>query len=245
MSTAPLLSAPAPARRAQAVIWAGAAIALTAVNLRTAVTGITPLLETIGADLGFGVAVAGLLGTVPAASFAVFGFLAPVVTRRFGLERTATVALALTAVSLLLRATAPTTPLVVLSTVLALAGHYGYAGVDEFERHFLDDPVVAFRGKVEMAYDEEVDRAYPERWIGKVTVFATDGRVLHGRVDEPKGDPGNTLSRDEIATKLKQLVKFSGALDEAHAERLLDDAWRVVSAPRVGPLLGAVTAVAA
>jgi len=101
---------------------AGLAIVLTAVNLRTAVTGFTPLLEIIGSDLGFGVALAGLLGTIPAASFAVFGFLAPVVTRRFGLERTATVALGLTALSLLLRAFSPTPLVLALSTVSALAG---------------------------------------------------------------------------------------------------------------------------
>lgn len=109
-------------RRGHLVLWAGLAIAVTAVNLRTAVTGITPLLEIIGDDLGFGVTVAGLLGTVPAASFAVFGFLAPMVTRRFGLERTATVALGLTALSLLLRAFSETPLVLVLSTVLALAG---------------------------------------------------------------------------------------------------------------------------
>jgi len=103
-------------------VIAGLAVALTALNLRTAVTGITPLLETIGSDLGFGVAVAGLLGTVPAATFGVFGFLAPTVTKRFGLERTATVALALTALALVVRALSPTTAVLVLSTVLALAG---------------------------------------------------------------------------------------------------------------------------
>jgi CP family cyanate transporter-like MFS transporter len=107
---------------ARLVWWAGLAIALTAVNLRTAVTGFTPLLETIGSDLDYGLGLSGLLGTVPAAAFAVFGFLAPVVTRRFGLERTATVALALTALSLVLRAFSPTAVVLVLSTVLALAG---------------------------------------------------------------------------------------------------------------------------
>lgn len=111
-----------PARRGHLTLWAGLAIALTAINLRTAVTGFTPLLEIIGSDLGFGVAVAGVLGTVPAASFGLFGFLAPVVTRTFGLERTATVALGLTALSLLLRAFSPTPVALVLSTVLALAG---------------------------------------------------------------------------------------------------------------------------
>ena len=104
------------------VLWAGFAIAMTAINLRTAVTGFTPLLETIGDDLGYGVGLAGLLGTVPAATFAVFGFLAPVVTRKFGLERTAAVALGLTAASLVLRAFAPSPLVLVLSTVLALAG---------------------------------------------------------------------------------------------------------------------------
>lgn len=111
-----------PIGRRRLTVLAGLAIALTAINLRTAVTGFTPLLEIIGSDLGFGVALAGLLGTVPAATFGVFGFLAPVVTRQFGLERTATAALGLTALALVLRASSPTPTVLVLSTVLALAG---------------------------------------------------------------------------------------------------------------------------
>lgn len=111
-----------PANRLRIIAWAGFAIALTALNLRTAVTGFTPLLEMMSNQLGFGVATAGLLGTIPAVSFAVFGLLAPAVTRRFGLERTATVALALTAASLVVRAFSPTPPVLVPSTVLALAG---------------------------------------------------------------------------------------------------------------------------
>lgn len=117
-----LLPSSVPVDRRRLLVWAGLAVALTAVNLRTAVTGFTPLLETIGDDLGFGLAVAGLLGTVPAATFAVFGFLAPVVTRRFGLERTATVALLLSALAIVLRAFSPTPAVLVASTVLALAG---------------------------------------------------------------------------------------------------------------------------
>lgn len=114
--------APAHVTRTRLALWAGLAVVLTALNLRTAVTGVTPLLGTIGSDLGFGVALAGLLGTVPAVSFGIFGFLAPVVTRRFGLERTATVALGVTALSLAIRASSPSPALLVLSTVLALAG---------------------------------------------------------------------------------------------------------------------------
>ena len=109
-------------RRARLATWAAIAVALTALDLRTAVTGLPPLLEAVGADLGFGLALAGLLGTVPAAAFAVFGFLAPVVTRRYGLERTAAAALGLAAAALIVRALAPTPLALVASTVLALAG---------------------------------------------------------------------------------------------------------------------------
>lgn len=117
-----LLPSSVPVNHRRLLPWAGLAVALTALNLRTAVTGFTPLLEIIGDDLGFGLAVAGLLGTVPAATFGVFGFFAPVVTRRFGLERTATAALGLSALAIVLRAFSPTPAVLVASTVLALAG---------------------------------------------------------------------------------------------------------------------------
>lgn len=116
------LSPHAVHRRERLATFAAIAVALTALDLRTAVTGLPPLLEIVGADLGFGLALAGLLGTVPAAAFAVFGFLAPVVTRRYGLERTAAAALGLSAAALTLRALAPTPLALVASTVLALAG---------------------------------------------------------------------------------------------------------------------------
>ena len=117
-----LLPSSVPVDRRRLLPWAALAVALTALNLRTAVTGFTPLLEIIGNDLGFGLALAGLLGTVPAAAFGVFGFFAPVVTRRYGLERTATAALGLSALAIVLRAFSPTPAVLVASTVLALAG---------------------------------------------------------------------------------------------------------------------------
>lgn len=123
-----------------------------------------------------------------------------------------------------------------MGTVLALVAHHGYAGVTEFEENYAAEPVVAFRGKVEMVFDDEVDRAYPARWIGKVTVHTRDGRELAGRVDEPKGDPGNTLSREEIAMKFRRLAEFSGAASDEEASRLLEAAWGIASETRIGSL---------
>ena len=126
-----------------------------------------------------------------------------------------------------------------MGTTLALAARFGHAGLTEFEQHFLDESTKALRDRVEMALDAEVDAAYPQRWIGKVTVTTADGRVLLGRVDEPKGDPGNTLSRDEITAKALRLAAFSGGATASEMQTAVNALWGVAGWPRVGRLLEA------
>lgn len=98
------------------------AIAATAINLRTAVTGFSPLLERIGEELDFGPAVYGIFGTIVTASFAVFGLLAPVIARHLSLEVTIGCATLLTTTGVLLRAGAEGTAGLIASTVVAFAG---------------------------------------------------------------------------------------------------------------------------
>ncbi len=112
-----------------------------------------------------------------------------------------------------------------MGTVLALAARFGYAGLTEFDGHFSEEATRAFCARVEMELDAEVDGAYPQRWIGKVTVHTRDGRVLKGRVDEPKGDPGNTLSRDEISAKAIRLALYSQGATEAEMQAALKILW--------------------
>jgi 2-methylcitrate dehydratase PrpD len=124
-----------------------------------------------------------------------------------------------------------------MGTVLGLIGCFGRAGLGEFADHFRDAPVLALRDKVQMELDKEVDSAYPARWIGKLTVQTNDGRRLHARVDEPKGDPGNTLSRAELEDKALRLAQFSGAATEAEMRRAIEQVWRIATLPVVGRLL--------
>jgi len=124
-----------------------------------------------------------------------------------------------------------------MGTVLALVARFGQAGLAEFDRHFLDDATQSLRDRVSMELDAEVDAAYPRRWIGKVTVHTLDGRVLHGRVDEPKGDPGNTLSREEITAKALRLAAFSGGATADEMQASVDTLWQIAGAPAVGHLL--------
>lgn len=127
-----------------------------------------------------------------------------------------------------------------MGTVLALVARFEHAGLSEFDQHFNDTVTQTLRDKVEMVLDGEVDAAYPQRWIGKVTVHTTDGRVLHGRVDEPKGDPGNTLSRDEITAKALRLAAHSGGASPEEMAEAVDQLWHVMQWPHVNKILSPV-----
>lgn len=120
-----------------------------------------------------------------------------------------------------------------MGTVLALIALHGRAGLAEFDAALGVPEVADFRDRVSMELDEEVDNAYPARWIGKVTVHTRDGRSLMARVDEPKGDPGNTLSRHEIEDKAMRLGVYRNAADAASVRRLIDKVWALAQTERV------------
>jgi len=124
-----------------------------------------------------------------------------------------------------------------MGTVLAIATTFRRAGLQEFAERFRDPGVVSLRERVRMAFDPEIEAAYPQRWVGKVDVETTDGRMLHGRVDEPKGDPGNTLSRAELEEKAVRLAEFSGAATAAEMRVVCAGIFAIATAPRIGPLL--------
>ena len=124
-----------------------------------------------------------------------------------------------------------------MGTVLAMVAQFGHAGLREFDANFQSEATMLVRDKVVMVLDAEVDSAYPKRWIGKVTVTTNEGRVLHGRVDEPKGDPGNTLSRQEITDKALNLAAYSGGANPTQMLESVNALWQVADWPLVGPLL--------
>ncbi|MFI8483305.1 MmgE/PrpD family protein [Pseudomonas sp. NPDC078700] len=115
-----------------------------------------------------------------------------------------------------------------MGTVLGLIAVHGKAGLPEFEDFAMHDPRVAsFREKVSMQLDAEVDAAYPQQWLGRVEVLTVDGRLLQSAIDEPKGDPGNTLSRPELEDKFRRLVAFAGYIDSSQTDQLIDQVWNL------------------
>ena len=124
-----------------------------------------------------------------------------------------------------------------MGTVLALVARFKHAGLAEFAQHYNDQDTREIGDRIQMVLDDEVERAYPQRWIGKVTVRTTDGRQLHGRVDEPKGDPGNSLNREEISAKALRLAHFSGGASEENMRAAVERLWNVADWLTVGDLL--------
>ncbi|WP_413810284.1 CynX/NimT family MFS transporter [Streptomyces sp. OE57] len=122
--------APRPAERGgprrAASPWRGrvmaAGLMLAALNLRPAVTSLGPLLEEVRDDLGMSGTVAGVLTSVPAACFALFGLTAPRLARRWGPGAIVCAGLAAIATGLLLRPFAGGTVVFLAASALALAG---------------------------------------------------------------------------------------------------------------------------
>jgi len=124
-----------------------------------------------------------------------------------------------------------------MGTVLALIALNDSADLKGFDEALGSKAVIAFRDRVTMSLDEEVDAAYPQRWIGKVTVTTKDGQTFHGRVDEPKGDPGNTLSRPEIEEKVMRLGTYKNAASASVVKSLTQKAWDLRNLSNLNGLL--------
>jgi 2-methylcitrate dehydratase PrpD len=120
-----------------------------------------------------------------------------------------------------------------MGTVLGLIAIHGRAALTDFDKDFRDPKVLSFRERVHMELDDEVDTAYPARWIGKVTVETTDGRRLEGRVDVPKGDPDNTLARHELEDKAIRLGTYRQGASEAEMRAVIARAWDLAKAATV------------
>lgn len=97
-------------------------VVLVSLNLRTAVTSLSPLLGVIDAEIGLGTAGMGLLGMIPTAMFAVWGVLTPVVLRRMGLEMVTVLAMLAAAGGQILRALAHDPWVMGAGSLIALAG---------------------------------------------------------------------------------------------------------------------------
>lgn len=105
-----------------------AGVLLIALNIRTAVAGLSPLAGRIGADIPLDATAIGLLGVVPPVAFAVSGLAAPWVAHRLTLERTLLLAVVAMVAGHFARGLAPDYFALLTSTLLVLMGA-GFANI--------------------------------------------------------------------------------------------------------------------
>ncbi len=117
-----LAAAPAPTQTG----WLGpvlvVGIVLAALNLRPAITSLGALFEEVRTGLGMSGTVAGLITSVPALCFAVFGVTAPRLSRRFGPAAVVCAGMAAVAAGLLIRPFTTGAAGFLAASALSLAG---------------------------------------------------------------------------------------------------------------------------
>lgn len=115
---------------------------LAALNLRTAVTSVGPVLDELERDIDLTSTLAGVLTTLPVISFAALGSLTPRIARRIGEKQTLLGALTLMAIGLALRALVSSPWLFLLLSVFALAGGaMGNVLLPVFVKRFFPDHI--------------------------------------------------------------------------------------------------------
>jgi len=108
-----------PARRSWLLV---AALAITGLSMRTAVTSVGAALDDVEAGLHTGSGEAGVLTTLPVLCFAAIGALSPRLSHRFGPHRLLVVALVAMTAGLILRVLVSSVWAFLLLSVLALTG---------------------------------------------------------------------------------------------------------------------------
>ncbi len=108
-------------------LWAGRTAALLgilllALNLRSAVASLSPIVDLVAKDIPLSPVVLGIIGAAPPVTFALSGLLTPWLSRRLGLEGSLILAAVAIAAGQLARALAPNAALLVVATALTLVG---------------------------------------------------------------------------------------------------------------------------
>ncbi len=90
--------------------------------------------------------------------------------------------------------------------------------------------------RMAVSLDPELDARYPREFPASVRLFLRDGRTVETTVLNPKGDPENPLSEEELAAKFRDMLPVT--VYAGRAEALLEAVIGLDSRPDVRGLLG-------
>ena len=96
---------------------------------------------------------------------------------------------------------------------------------DYFAENISSVDVLDLAKKVYVRDSEELTKLCPARRVSIVTVLMNDGTEIKKRVDYPKGEPENPLSREELEEKFRCLAMYGG-LTSAECDEVINEVWK-------------------
>lgn len=104
---------------------------------------------------------------------------------------------------------------------VAVACLYQNCGIDAFTNDkILDRRLSELVKKVNILEDSDLTALVPERRAAIVTVFLQDGTQISQRVDYPKGEPENPITKTELINKFYSLIRSAGMGEDTGAQIL-------------------------
>ena len=94
---------------------------------------------------------------------------------------------------------------------VAVALIKGSANMENFSVEAIADAdVLELAKKVSVRENDELTKLCPSKRVSIVTIKLNNGEQIQKRVDFPKGEPENPLSRQELESKFRSLAKYGG-----------------------------------
>jgi len=91
---------------------------------------------------------------------------------------------------------------------IAVALLEGRVTINEFTEQKIRDPKIhRIAKKVSVISDPEISSLYPKKWASEVSIVMDDGREFKCRIDIPKGEPENPMTKEEVIDKFVILAE--------------------------------------
>jgi len=104
---------------------------------------------------------------------------------------------------------------------VATALVYEQVGLSAFTADRLEDPKIKeVMQRISLVRDSELGKVYPERWPAVAEITTRAGQTHAARIDFPRGDPKNPMTREELEAKFNNLA--TPALGGDQRQRTID-----------------------
>ncbi|MFP4698571.1 MAG: MmgE/PrpD family protein [Eubacteriales bacterium] len=112
---------------------------------------------------------------------------------------------------------------------VALALKLGKVGIQEYMPSYLEDTSISsLTKKVDVFVDDKLTDLAPQKRAAIVKIITNEHRIYEARVDYPKGEPENPMTKEELENKFISLAKFAGK-SKKEIEEIMKYVWNLES----------------